>query len=83
MLPKQVSEINIQESAKLAFKNRSIIETEANCWCYHCVKSISRDQIREWTDSGETAICPLCSVDSILPGNLDKSLVQRIHDFWF
>lgn len=44
-------------------------------------------KIEPWTDDGQTAVCPLCQVDSVLDSAsgvaLEPSFLQRMHDYWF
>ena len=61
-----------------AFKNRSRLQ--GDCDCYHCLKTFHVEDIKDWTDGGETAICPHCNVDSVIPTCAN---LQEIHQHWF
>lgn len=37
------------------------------CGCYSCQRIFSTDEIEDWTDNGETAICPHCGTDAVIP----------------
>jgi len=48
--------------------NRAAIETGARCGCFYCVKVFSPKEtpIKEWIDYQRTALCPFCSIDSVV-----------------
>ena len=50
----------------ISFKNRKLLEQSQLCGCYYCCKIYPTSKIKEWTDRGETAICP-CGIDSVVP----------------
>lgn len=51
---------------KLAFRNRKILTPGAFCGCYYCCKTFQVEKIVNWTDKGETALCPFCGIDSVV-----------------
>jgi hypothetical protein len=36
------------------------------CGCFYCEQVFSSDEISTWCDSGETALCPFCGIDSVI-----------------
>jgi hypothetical protein len=68
-----------------AIRNRSALEASKACGCYFCLKVYSPSEITEWTDGDQTAICPHCHVDSVLPDALDISpdKLKQHHEEWF
>ena len=73
--------INLKNATQYSFKNKDKIVKE--CSCYNCFGHFNKEQITQWTDQGQTAICPLCSVDSVLPEHLDENLLKEINKYWF
>lgn len=57
------------------------------CSCFHCLQRFSPDEIEEWTDNGQTALCPKCNVDSVIGDRsglkLDTPFLREMHDYWF
>ena len=51
----------------LSSHNKSIILGSRKCGCYHCLAKFSPEEITEWLDYDETAVCPKCRVDSVIP----------------
>lgn len=72
---------------KIAMRNKSALAFVNECACYHCVKIFSTREIKEWTDEDNTAICPYCQVDSVLPvqtlDDKDLQVLSKIHKYWF
>lgn len=73
---------DIKFGAILAFKNKQTIANLSEVGCYHCLKVFNTQEIKEWTDNSETAICPYCNVDSILP-ETDPSILKECQTYWF
>ena len=58
------------------------------CGCFHCLRMFPPDEIKEWVarDGAQTAICPHCSVDAVLPSSevpLSDELLSEMHARWF
>lgn len=51
---------------KCATYNRKDIQQSDTCGCFYCKNIFYAGDITEWTDNGETAICPHCGVDSVI-----------------
>ena len=79
--------MEIRHATKYAFKNRQTLANSDHCGCYFCLKIFNPTEIKEWTDEGETALCPFCEVDAILANEADckisKEFLQTLHDYWF
>lgn len=80
--------------------HREAIEASQHCVCGQCQERFAPAEIREWTDwlpsvpesersdeNGQTAICPFCSVDAVLPDSVGLDLSQdflaRFRQHWF
>jgi len=55
---------------KHSFKNREEVLASEVCGCFYCLAVFPPSEIRSWCDEvagvGLTAICPRCSVDSVI-----------------
>ena len=61
--------MNIEQLIKLhkcAIYNKKDIQQSDTCGCFYCKNIFYAGDITEWTDNGETAICPHCGVDSVI-----------------
>lgn len=76
----------------LALHNKKNINLAQKCGCYFCFNIFEPKDIKEWTDktkknpTGNTAICPHCNTDGVLPDNcgmeLTKENLQEVHKTW-
>jgi hypothetical protein len=74
------------EEYKLAHKeshhHRDAILASTLVSCYYCCKTYPPSKIVEWTDNGQTAICP-CWVDAVLPGARPLAFLRGMYKTWF
>ncbi len=82
----------LKAASEAARFNRKVLEQDKRCGCYCCLKVFSPSEIEEWCaeeyDGGEiTAICPYCSVDSILAESsgfpLTQEFLEKMQKRWF
>lgn len=70
-----------------AIKNKSLIDLSNKIGCFHCLKMVDKDQIKDFTDNGQTAICPLCSVDSLVGDAcgvaINNETLLQANNFWY
>ncbi|MFB9080056.1 cytoplasmic protein [Flavobacterium procerum] len=58
------------------------------CGCFHCKNVFSAREIKEWIKEreGETAVCPLCGIDSVLSSKFPinhKIFLEEMNQYWF
>ena len=67
------------------------VEVEASrvCGCFYCLQNYAPTDIENWVDDpGGTAICPQCSIDSVI-GEASgypvtkPEFLDAMHEFWF
>jgi hypothetical protein len=46
--------------------NRAEIAASELCGCFYCLATFPPDQVQEWCDDGQTALCPRCGIDSVI-----------------
>jgi hypothetical protein len=63
------------EAMNKSFHNRSLVELAQKCGCYSCCNTFDTNSIKEWTDDNDTAICPICNIDSVIPDPADGELL--------
>lgn len=58
--------------------------------CFYCLAIYSPNEIVDWADRdanglGQTAICPRCSIDSVIPvrPGIDESFLAAMQRHWF
>jgi len=55
---------------------RKELENSTICACFYCCEVFRFKDIKAWTDSGETAICPYCHIDSVI-GNSTGLVINQ------
>ena len=77
----------IKDAPKLAMKNKTNVEQSDACGCYSCTKIFKKEDIAEWTDNYQTAICPFCNVDCVIPDKcgieINEQSLIALKQFWF
>ena len=66
--------MNVKELIQLhkcAINNRQQIKVADTCGCFYCKQIFYAGDVTEWTDDGNTAICPHCGVDSVICNKKD------------
>lgn len=80
----------IKYAHTLTFENKEILTKSNKCGCIYCLEIFSfkeLDQDLIWIDNENTALCPYCMVDVVIPESeaypLTKEFLQKAHDYWF
>lgn len=79
------------KTLKLAHKassnHRALLNQSELCGCFYCEATFSPEEIREYTDRGQTALCPRCSIDSVIPAAagyaLTAQFLSAMEKYWF
>ena len=69
-----------------SMNNRGALLDSRQCGCFFCLKLYDPASITDWIRE-ETAICPYCGVDAVIPESydyeLDDSLLLAMKEYWF
>ena len=67
--------------------NRALVEGARQCHCFYCRATVDASEVVDYTDNGQTAICPKCGIDSILPDSIEDTLnadtIAEMNEYWF
>lgn len=67
--------------------NRQQIASAGKCYCFYCESVFSPGEITNFADNGQTALCPACGVDAIVPDSadeaIDEKLITEMNRYWF
>jgi len=87
-----------QESLhRLSSHNRELLAKVSRAGCFYCGAIFSPAEITDWIDTrqvetgsvddGDTALCPRCGIDSVLPEGrqvvLSEQLLVEMRSYWF
>jgi hypothetical protein len=68
--------------------HRQEVERSDVCGCFYCGKTYPPAEIRNWTDEGNTALCPCCGIDSVIGSAsgypvTDGAFLRAMQAGWF
>ena len=79
--------IDLGAAHKHCVRHRAEIEVSDLCGCFYCLSTFVPSEIMEWTDDGQTALCPRCPVDAVLGSAsglpITREFLARMHERWF
>lgn len=68
--------------------NKELITFSNKCYCFYCNKVFSSNEIKEYIGEYlDTALCPNCNINSIIPDAIDEELneniIKNMNKYWF
>lgn len=77
----------LRDAHKVSFRNKDLVKRSKICACFQCRTWFSSKEVNSYIPGEETAICPRCGIDSVLPDAsgipLDRDFVAEMHRYWF
>ena len=81
----------MEQIYELAHKHSSLhraeLERSSTCGCFYCTAIFLPSEITEWIDDAQTALCPRCSIDSVVGSAsgypISTEFLQKMEDRWF
>lgn len=77
----------IYQFPQLAMKNKKLIQQSNNAGCFKCLKIFPTNEVKDYTDNGETVLCPYCGIDSVVGDmcgfNLSVDALKSANAFWY
>lgn len=75
------------EAHQFSSRHRKKLEMDTTCGCFYCVKIFHPDQIADWCDDEDTAICPYCGIDAVIGESsgfpITNGFLKEMHDVFF
>ena len=76
------------EAHKYSINHKKQLLRDKVCGCFYCLEIFSPTEIEEWVeDSGGTAICPHCGIDSVIGESsgypITKEFLTAMNKEWF
>lgn len=71
---------------KESFRSREKLLASRWVGCFYCLMIFAPKSIKEWIDDDQTALCPICSIDSVLPltaEQFDSDFLEQMRRHWF
>lgn len=76
-------QVVIETAPKLSSNNKKNLVGDVVCGCYFCLTIFRSSAITDWVDNGETALCPNCGIDTVLPDVANPFLLMQAKEKWF
>ena len=78
---------NVIAAHKFTKNNRGLFCNYQPAWanCGYCFEIFDPIEIKKWWDENQTAVCPKCGVDAVIPSvlPLDKDFLEAFYKYWF
>lgn len=53
------------------------------CGCFSCLQIFPATEVIDWIDDGETPLCPLCGLATVMPGETDLNRLLQLRHLRF
>lgn len=92
VLEKGVDEIpcmpfDVYEAHELCSNNKEALSKADKCGCFYCERIFDSKEVYEYLSGGDTAFCPYCTIDSVIPENdkypLTPEFLHLMREYWF
>jgi hypothetical protein len=66
-------------------RHRKLVEGSNRVGCFYCCTMFNPNEIKEWVDDNDTALCPYCGIDSVLHDSekLNGAFLMEMRKEWF
>lgn len=85
-----MEEVKMQDyiaAHKFSLYHRKELWNDHKCGCFCCLAIFNPNEIDDWIDNNDTAICPYCGIDSIIGEYtgypITKEFLKQMNEFWF
>ena len=76
-----------EEIYKHSCRNHAELKQSLKCGCFSCGSIFDATEVEEYTDDGKTALCPYCSIDSVIGDasgiELNPMLLNELNQMYF
>lgn len=83
----KISAQQLYSAIEYATSNVEALRESEQAACYYCMKIYSALEVVEFIPEENTAICPKCGIDSVLPGTcgieFSEENLNIINDYYF
>lgn len=77
----------IEELLSYAAHNKKIIADSRVAGCFCCLKAFPAKDVCEYSEDGDTALCPKCGIDSVVGDatgyEITPDALRDLRELWF
>ena len=80
------SDDDLEKIHRRTIVNYSRMMKSKDCGCFYCLEHFLPNEVKYWDDrNGKTAVCPRCSIDSVIGSNsrVDDDLLAALNKRYF
>jgi hypothetical protein len=70
--------LNVKYPHQFCARNKKFLLKSSECGCFYCVKIFNPNLIEEWIDGEESALCPFCGINSVIPEHENYELNEKL-----
>ncbi|MBC1936734.1 cytoplasmic protein [Listeria grandensis] len=78
---------SLKSAHKYASNNKIWLAKAERCGCFSCLEIFAPSEITDWLEIEDTALCPYCMIDAVLPESnmlpLSREFLSAMHQQWF
>jgi hypothetical protein len=79
---------DLNEAHEYCSDNKKYLVDHTKCGCFYCMQIFDSNEVKEFlNETSETALCPYCEIDSVLPERdghaITKEFLEKMHEYWF
>lgn len=82
-----MTDVDLKTAYRHSAFNRVEVLKSAECACFRCLSRFEPTEIRQWIDTGQTAVCPRCDMDAVIGSEsgyeLAAELLAAMQARWF
>jgi len=71
-------DLTYQKLHTCSVNNTALCHSSSRCGCFYCLKKCSPKNITEYWDLGQTATCPYCHLDTVLPSSPEAVITEKL-----
>jgi uncharacterized paraquat-inducible protein A len=77
----------LKQIHKYASDNREILSKSRLCHCFGCESKFKFTSIKKWIHKDNTAVCPRCGIDAVVPAEvsikLTRNILVKMNEYFF
>jgi hypothetical protein len=82
-----MTEADLTSAYQHSIRHRVEVLRSDVCGCFHCLSVFETSTIKNWIDTGQTAMCPRCGIDAVIGSasgfDLSDDLLGAMRARWF
>jgi uncharacterized paraquat-inducible protein A len=82
-----MTEADLTSAYGHAVRHRVEVLRSDRCGCFHCLSVFETSTIKNWIDTGQTAMCPRCGIDAVIGSeaglDLTHEFLSAMRARWF